>query len=207
MSQPTAVPIPPDLTGRYSRTATGREWLASLPGVTAGLLERWRLVPDLAPGSLPWNGHGAVVVPVLREDGRPAALKIAFPHEEARVERHALALWGGHGAVTLLAADAGVDGVLVVDYPPEESEVLTAHLRARNLDSIFLLSPTTTAARVKKADELGKGFLYAISRLGVTGVREQVADDARDDPRRVGAQMPPQVDHPFRTPLREQGKL
>lgn len=113
MSQPTAVPVPPDLSVRYSRTAAGREWLASLPGVTAGLLERWRLVPDLAPGSLPWNGHGAVVVPVRREDGRPAALKIAFPHEEARVERHALALWGGHGAVALLAADAGTCSMLL----------------------------------------------------------------------------------------------
>lgn len=113
MSQPLAVPVPPDLAARYARTAAGREWLASLPGVTASLLARWQLVPDLAPGSLPWNGHGAVVVPVLRADGVRAALKIAFPHDEARVERHALALWGGRGAVALLAADSGTCSMLL----------------------------------------------------------------------------------------------
>ena len=113
MSQSTVVPIPPDLAARYAHTSAGREWLASLPGIISGLLERWRLAPDLAPGALPWNGHGAIVLPVLRDDGMPAALKIAFPHDEARVEHHALALWGGHGAVALLAADAGTCSMLL----------------------------------------------------------------------------------------------
>jgi tryptophan synthase alpha chain len=53
--------------------------------------------------------------------------------------------------------------------------VLVAH----GLSPIFLLSPTTTAERVRKANGLGSGFLYAISRLGVTGVRDAVADDAK----------------------------
>ncbi len=114
MSQPTSVPIPPDLAARYGRTTAGRAWLASLPGVTGGLLERWQLVPDLAPGALPWTGHGALVIPVRRrEDGLPAALKIAFPHDEARVEPHALALWAGRGAVALLADDAGTCSMLL----------------------------------------------------------------------------------------------
>ena len=53
------------------------------------------------------------MVPVRRNDGTPAALKVAFPHDEARVERHALALWGGHGAVRLLESDAGTCAMLL----------------------------------------------------------------------------------------------
>ncbi|MFE4195449.1 aminoglycoside phosphotransferase family protein [Paenarthrobacter sp. NPDC056912] len=99
------IPIPGDLHARYNRDSAGRDWLASLPGLISEALERWDLYVDLAPGAEPWNGHGALVVPVLR-DGSPAALKIAFPHEEALVERHALTLWDGRGAVRLLAADS-----------------------------------------------------------------------------------------------------
>nr|WP_306423016.1 aminoglycoside phosphotransferase family protein [Paenarthrobacter aurescens] len=99
------IPIPGDLHARYNRDSAGRDWLASLPGLISDSLDRWELSVDLVPGTEPWNGHGALVVPVL-QDGMPAALKIAFPHDEALVERHALALWEGHGAVRLLAADA-----------------------------------------------------------------------------------------------------
>jgi streptomycin 6-kinase len=113
MTQPTVIPIPPDLAARYARTAAGRAWLASLEGIAEVLLARWQLVPDLAPGALPWNGHGAIVLPVLREDRSPAALKIAFPHDEARVERHALALWEGQAAVALLAWDPGTCSMLL----------------------------------------------------------------------------------------------
>lgn len=113
MSEPAAVPIPPDLTARYSRSSAGRAWLASLPGLVQGRLENWQLTPDLRPGALPWNGHGGVVIPVLQGDGTKAALKIAFPHDEARVERHALALWQGRGAVALLASDAGTCAMLL----------------------------------------------------------------------------------------------
>ena len=101
-----SVPVPPALAARYTRSTAGRAWLCSLPGLLADRLQQWQLKVDLAPGSLPWSGHGGIVVPVLRDDGLPAALKIAFPHDEAKVERHALALWGGHGAVALLASDA-----------------------------------------------------------------------------------------------------
>ncbi|BCW58214.1 MULTISPECIES: aminoglycoside phosphotransferase family protein [Micrococcaceae] len=106
------IPIPGDLHARYNRDSAGRDWLASLPGLVAGALDRWNLSVDLAPGSEPWNGHGALVVPVLR-DGVPLALKIAFPHDEAQVERHALALWDGHGAVDLVAADASSCSLLL----------------------------------------------------------------------------------------------
>ena len=73
------------------------------------------------------------------------------------------------------AADAGVDGVLLLDLPIEESESMHAALDARGIDQIFLVSPTTTDERLKLAGRYGRGFLYAISRLGVTGARESVA--------------------------------
>ncbi|WP_461189689.1 aminoglycoside phosphotransferase family protein [Arthrobacter sp. Z4-13] len=113
MSEPAAVPIPPALTARYSRSSAGRAWLASLPGLIQGRLENWQLTPNLPPGALPWSGHGGVVIPVRQPEGAPAALKIAFPHEEARIERHALALWQGRGAVALLASDAGTCAMLL----------------------------------------------------------------------------------------------
>ncbi|WP_407709337.1 aminoglycoside phosphotransferase family protein [Arthrobacter nitrophenolicus] len=114
MNPPAAVvPIPQDLTARYSRSSSGRAWLASLPDLIQGRLEQWRLEADLPAGSVPWNGHGGVVVPVRQADGFPAALKIAFPHDEARAERHALELWQGQGAVALLESDAGTCAMLL----------------------------------------------------------------------------------------------
>jgi len=65
------------------------------------------------------------------------------------------------------AADA--DGVLVVDYPPEEAQQLVKALDARSLDTIFLLSPTTTDERLGRIAELGRGYLYYVSLRGVTG--------------------------------------
>ncbi len=76
------------------------------------------------------------------------------------------------------ARAAGVDGVLVLDLPIEEAGSFRDAMAARDIDMIFLLSPTTTDARVKQAAALGRGFLYGISRLGVTGARDTVADGA-----------------------------
>lgn len=67
------------------------------------------------------------------------------------------------------AQEAQADGVLVVDYPPEEARPLVAVLDARGLDTIFLLSPTTTDERLKRVAELGRGYLYYVSLRGVTG--------------------------------------
>lgn len=113
MNQAAALPIPPDLAARYGGTPQGRAWLASLPGIAESLLARWLLTSCLGPGAVPWNGHGAIVIPVVREDGSPAALKIAFPHDEARVERHALELWNGRGVVALAASDAPTCSMLL----------------------------------------------------------------------------------------------
>ena len=76
------------------------------------------------------------------------------------------------------AAGAGVDGVLALDLPIEEADEFRETLSASGLDTIFLLSPTTTDARIQKAADLGRGFLYGISRLGVTGARDRVASGA-----------------------------
>lgn len=67
------------------------------------------------------------------------------------------------------ARSAGVDGVLVVDYPPEEARPLVELLDARGLDTVFLLSPTTTDARLAEVARLGRGYLYYVSLRGVTG--------------------------------------
>lgn len=83
------------------------------------------------------------------------------------------------------AAKAGVDGVLALDLPIEEAGGLQQVLDAAGIDTIFLLSPTTTEARIAQAARLGRGFLYGISRLGVTGAREQVASGAADMVRRI----------------------
>jgi len=76
------------------------------------------------------------------------------------------------------ARAVGVDGVLLLDVPIEEASEVQALLDARGIDTIFLLSPTTTPERLREAARLGRGFLYAISRLGVTGVRDQLAEGA-----------------------------
>jgi tryptophan synthase alpha chain len=85
------------------------------------------------------------------------------------------------------AAEAGVDGVLLLDLPIEECESLRQRLDARGLDQIFLVSPTTTDQRLAQAARLGSGFLYAISRLGVTGARASVAGSARPLVERIRA--------------------
>ena len=86
------------------------------------------------------------------------------------------------------ARAAGVDGVLTLDMPPEEGETFRAAFAAAGIDTIFLLSPTTTAERIRRASELGSGFLYGISRLGVTGVRDTMDDSARELAARVKAE-------------------
>jgi tryptophan synthase alpha chain len=86
-----------------------------------------------------------------------------------------------------LACEAGVDGVLVLDLPIEEAGAFRAILAARGIDTILLLSPTTTDERLRMAARLGSGFLYAISRLGVTGARDELASGAEQMVRRIRA--------------------
>src|SRR5437588_6555777 len=84
----------------------------------------------------------------------------------------------GIGEFARRAAAAGVDGVLTLDLPIEEAGSFRDTLSSHGLDVIFLLSPTTTDERIRRAAELGRGFLYGISRLGVTGARDSIASGA-----------------------------
>ena len=67
------------------------------------------------------------------------------------------------------ATASGVDGVLVVDYPPEESEAFAAMMKANGLDAIFLLAPTSTDERIEKVGKIASGYVYYVSLKGVTG--------------------------------------
>ena len=78
------------------------------------------------------------------------------------------------------ATAAGVDGVLTLDMPPEEGELFRSAFATAGIDTIFLLSPTTSGERIRRAASLGSGFLYGISRLGVTGIRDSVDASARE---------------------------
>ncbi|MFN3297603.1 tryptophan synthase subunit alpha [Caldimonas sp.] len=75
----------------------------------------------------------------------------------------------GEGAFVQAAREAGVDGVLVVDYPPEECEAFAATLKSQGLDPIFLLAPTSTAERMQQVGRVASGYVYYVSLKGVTG--------------------------------------
>ena len=75
------------------------------------------------------------------------------------------------------AKAAGVDGVIVVDYPPEECEPFAALAKANGIDPIFLLAPTSTEQRIQQVARVGGGFLYYVSLRGVTGAGHLDLDD------------------------------
>lgn len=76
------------------------------------------------------------------------------------------------------AKAAGVDGVLVTDLSPEEAGEFESELRANELDMIFLIAPTSTDERLQLVAQHARGFIYAVSRAGVTGVRTSVSVEA-----------------------------
>ncbi|MBT9507217.1 tryptophan synthase subunit alpha [Rhodoferax sp.] len=75
----------------------------------------------------------------------------------------------GQSAFVADAAAAGVDGVLIVDYPPEECEDFAAELKSHGLDLIFLLAPTSTDERMQQVARVASGYVYYVSLKGVTG--------------------------------------
>jgi tryptophan synthase alpha chain len=83
------------------------------------------------------------------------------------------------------SAEAGIDGVLVTDLPVEEADEYLRHMRRRNLATIFLAAPTSTDERLKRIGGACTGFVYAVSRTGVTGARKELADDAQKLVRRL----------------------
>jgi tryptophan synthase alpha chain len=83
----------------------------------------------------------------------------------------------GRDAFIGAAGAAGVDGVIVVDYPPEESAEFASGLRAAGIDLIFLLAPTSTEERIAQVARLAGGYLYYVSLAGVTGATHLDLDD------------------------------
>jgi tryptophan synthase alpha chain len=98
----------------------------------------------------------------------------------------------GEDAFIAAAKDAGVDGLLVVDYPPEECEGFAARLKAAGLDLIFLLAPTSSEQRMAQVGRIASGFVYYVSLTGVTGAGHlDTAAVARMIPRiRAHVQLP-----------------
>jgi tryptophan synthase alpha chain len=77
------------------------------------------------------------------------------------------------------AAQAGVDGALITDLPMEEADGYLSEMRKRKLATVFLAAPTSTDARLKQIGKASTGFVYAVSRTGVTGTQKQLPDDAQ----------------------------
>ena len=80
--------------------------------------------------------------------------------------------------LAVAARDAGIDGVLITDLSPEEAGDFARELSANDLDIIFLVAPTSTDARLKLVAEHASGFIYAVSRAGITGARSTVSAEA-----------------------------
>lgn len=101
-----------------------------------------------------------MVVQFREEDKETPVLLMSYANPVERM---------GYGAFVGAAVDAGVDGVLTVDLPPEEGGEFSGLLRANSVDPVFLLSPTTTVPRIKRIASAASGFLYYVSLKGVTG--------------------------------------
>jgi tryptophan synthase alpha chain len=84
----------------------------------------------------------------------------------------------GQERLAAVASEAGVDGVLVTDLIPEEAESWTENLFRHRLDPIFLVAPTTSDKRLTRIAQQARGFIYAVSRAGVTGERDEMTGDA-----------------------------
>jgi tryptophan synthase alpha chain len=84
-----------------------------------------------------------------------------------------------------IARHAGVDGALLTDLPVEEADDYLREMRRSDLATVFLVAPTSTDQRLKHIAEASSGFVYAVSRTGVTGARQQLPDDARKLVRRL----------------------
>lgn len=100
------------------------------------------------------------------------------------------------------AAAAGVDGVLLVDLPPEEAGEFSRLAHAAHVDLISLLTPTSDASRIDKVKKIGRGFIYYVSVAGVTGARATVAEDigAMVGKIRASASLPVAVGFGISTP-------
>lgn len=106
----------------------------------------------------------AMVKDFRRQDANTPVVLMGYANPVERYE-----LTHGKAAFARDAAAAGVDGVLIVDYPPEECEAFAAQLKAHGLDLIFLLAPTSTDTRIQQVARVASGYVYYVSLKGVTG--------------------------------------
>lgn len=83
------------------------------------------------------------------------------------------------------AVKAGVDGVLLVDLPPEEATEVEGFFKAKDLDMVYLIAPTTTDARIEKIGQSGSGYVYYVSLKGVTGSKALDVDDVARNLERI----------------------
>jgi len=116
------------------------------------------------------------LIAAIRKDLRAPVVLFSYANPMLRL---------GDAEFVRRAAGAGVDGVLALDLPIEEAGGFRDTLARSGVDTIFLLSPTTTDERIRSAAAMGSGFLYGISRLGVTGARDRVANGAEALVRRI----------------------
>ncbi len=86
-----------------------------------------------------------------------------------------LVFTNGVDAYVRAARDAGVDGLLTLDLPPEEADELLAACRKHGMETVFIIAPTTPDTRIARITQAASGFIYYVSREGVTGVRDQLA--------------------------------
>jgi tryptophan synthase alpha chain len=91
----------------------------------------------------------------------------------------------GYAKFSAAVADAGIDGALITDLPVEESQSYLPEMHTRGLATVFLAAPTSTDQRLKRIAQASTGFVYAVSRTGVTGARQQLPEDASSLVRRL----------------------
>jgi tryptophan synthase alpha chain len=108
------------------------------------------------------------------KDGQTPVVLMGYANPVERYDQR-------HGADAFVreAAAAGVDGVLIVDYPPEECAALASKLRAAGIDLIFLLAPTSTEQRMRKVAKIASGYVYYVALKGVTGAGTLDAADVQ----------------------------
>ena len=167
---------------------------ALIPYITAGDPEPWMTVPlmhalvksgaDILELGVPFSDPMADGPVIQRASERALKHKISLTRVLGMVREFRekdittpVVLMGylnpieamGYSRFATEAADAGVDGALTVDLPPEEAEAFQSALKPRHLDTIFLLAPTSSAERIKLISRAASGFIYYVSLRGVTG--------------------------------------
>ncbi len=170
--------IPDQLAGAVrGRTGalgvTGDAWLQSLPRRVASMLTDWDLTVDGAPRPR----RCALAVPVRRDDGTPATLKVTWPHPRARHEHLALRAWAGRGAVRLLAADPWRWGLLLERAVAEDD--LTGEPLARACAHIGTLLRILSVPAIRRLDPLSTWTAHFLDRPTPPAVPRRFVDQAR----------------------------